>query len=68
LPPTPRQLEIERLLVDGLMQKEIAGQLGISLSTVDAHRRALYAKRGVRSRAELAKRYFTELFGARSAV
>ncbi len=54
---TRRQAEVCLLLREGLMLKEIAGKLGISFHTADAHIRSLYVKLGVRSRAELFKRF-----------
>ncbi|MEV6152335.1 response regulator [Nonomuraea sp. NPDC052129] len=35
---TPRELEILRLVVEGVPSKNIAGRLGISVKTVDVHR------------------------------
>jgi DNA-binding CsgD family transcriptional regulator len=40
----------------GLPDKQVAGQLSVSVSTVGAHLRGVYAKVGVRSRARLARR------------
>lgn len=40
-------------LLEGFAVKEIAGQLGISYYTAEAHRRNLYTKLEVHSRAEL---------------
>jgi DNA-binding NarL/FixJ family response regulator len=40
----------------GLPDKQVAGQLCLSVYTVEAHLRGVYAKLGVRSRAQLARR------------
>jgi DNA-binding CsgD family transcriptional regulator len=40
----------------GLSNKQVAAQLYISVATVDTHLRGVYAKLGVRSRAQLARR------------
>jgi DNA-binding NarL/FixJ family response regulator len=40
---TSRQVEILRLIVDGLQTKEIAIRLGISPKSVEFHRTRLYA-------------------------
>lgn len=49
---TPREHEILALLAKGYLYKEIADQLGISLSTVRAHLHAVYEKMHVQSRTE----------------
>jgi len=49
---TPREQEILALLAKGYLYKEIADQLGISLSTVRAHLHAVYEKLHVQSRTE----------------
>lgn len=49
---TGRQLEILRLLVEGLRNAEIAERLSTSPKTVDHHVSAVLGKLGVRSRAE----------------
>jgi DNA-binding NarL/FixJ family response regulator len=41
---TPREIEILRLLADGLVKKEIASSLGIGLSTVSTHLERVYLK------------------------
>ena len=51
-PLTPRELEILRALSDGLSNKAVARQLGISAHTVKFHLEAVFAKLGVASRAE----------------
>jgi DNA-binding NarL/FixJ family response regulator len=39
-----REREVLRLLADGLVKKEVANQMGISLHTVDNYVRRIYAK------------------------
>jgi DNA-binding NarL/FixJ family response regulator len=49
---TPRELEVLGMLADGLGNKRIAGQLGISDHTVKFHVSQILAKLGAHSRAE----------------
>jgi DNA-binding CsgD family transcriptional regulator len=49
---TERQLEVFRLLGEGLTNGEIAGRLVLSVRTVDNHVAAVLAKLGLRSRRE----------------
>lgn len=48
--PTPRQIEILKLLADGRTNAEIAAELSIAESTVRLHLRAAYRRLGVRNR------------------
>jgi DNA-binding CsgD family transcriptional regulator len=59
---TPRQLEVLRLLGDGLETREIAARLGIADETARNHIRALLRAIGARSRLEAV------LMGQRSGV
>lgn len=54
---TKRELEILALLAKGFFYKEIADQLGISLSTVRAHLHNVYEKLHVQSRTEAVVKY-----------
>jgi DNA-binding NarL/FixJ family response regulator len=54
---TKRELEILALLAKGFLYKEIADQLGISLSTVRAHLHTVYEKLHVQSRTEAVIKY-----------
>jgi DNA-binding NarL/FixJ family response regulator len=47
-----RELDVLRLLAEGLHNKEVAGRLHISRRTVDRHCDNIYAKLGVSSRVE----------------
>jgi HD-GYP domain-containing protein (c-di-GMP phosphodiesterase class II) len=47
-----REIEVLRLLSDGLLNQQVAAQLGISAHTVDHHIRHIYNKIEVSSRAE----------------
>jgi class 3 adenylate cyclase/DNA-binding CsgD family transcriptional regulator len=48
---TARELDVLRLVAAGLSDAETAGQLYLSVRTVNAHLRSVYRKLGVRSRA-----------------
>ena len=52
---TPTELDVVRLVADGLANKEIAARLFISPRTVQAHLTHVYAKLGTTSRVQLAK-------------
>lgn len=52
---TPREREILTLVVEGLMNKQIASRLGISQPTVKIHRRHLMEKMGAASIIELVR-------------
>ena len=52
---TPREHEVMGLVAKGLMNKQIAGTLGVSEATVKFHRGRLMQKLGVRTVADLVK-------------
>ncbi|MFD1952124.1 response regulator transcription factor [Sphingomonas arantia] len=52
---TPREREVLTLVCDGLMNKQIAGKLGLSEITVKLHRGSMMRKMGVRMVADLVK-------------
>jgi FixJ family two-component response regulator len=63
---TPREHEIMALIVDGLMNKQIAGQIGVSEVTVKFHRSNVMRKMGAKSVAELVR--MTHALGLRSSA
>jgi FixJ family two-component response regulator len=52
---TPRELQVMTLVTDGLMNKQIAHELGISEITVKIHRGSLMKKMGAHSLADLVR-------------
>jgi DNA-binding NarL/FixJ family response regulator len=54
-PLTPRELEILKLIAEGHTSKEIAGQLYISIKTVERHRANILGKLGMRDRVDLTR-------------
>jgi DNA-binding NarL/FixJ family response regulator len=53
---TPTEQRVAELAADGLGNKEIAQSLHVSVRTVEVHLKHTYAKLGVRSRSQLARR------------
>ena len=53
---TPREREVMAHVTTGLMNKQIAGQIGLSEITVKIHRRNVMSKMGVRTVADLVRR------------
>jgi DNA-binding NarL/FixJ family response regulator len=49
---TPREVEVLRLIADGLTNAEIAERLVVSAATVKSHINHIFAKAGVRDRAQ----------------
>lgn len=54
-PLSPREVEIVKLIAEGLTNKEIAGRLFLSTVTVDTHRKNILAKLHLRNTASLVK-------------
>jgi DNA-binding NarL/FixJ family response regulator len=54
-PLTPRELEVVKLIAEGLTSEEIAEALVISHKTVDRHRANVLEKLGMRNRVELTR-------------
>jgi DNA-binding NarL/FixJ family response regulator len=50
---TDREMQVRGLIMRGMVHKEIAAELGLSVRTVKHHACTLYKKYGVRSRARL---------------
>lgn len=50
---TVREIQIVRLLAQGFIVKEIAGQLNISVRTVETHKYHVYKKLGINNQIEL---------------
>jgi DNA-binding CsgD family transcriptional regulator len=57
---SPREFEIARLVTRGLTNQRIAGELYLSVRTVETHLTRVFAKLGVASRAEVAARLARE--------
>jgi LuxR family maltose regulon positive regulatory protein len=49
---TPRELEVYHKLIEGLLYKEIADVLKISLNTIKKHTKNIYKKLEIRNRTE----------------
>ncbi|MCO5286017.1 MAG: response regulator transcription factor [Chitinophagaceae bacterium] len=54
-PLSPREVEIVKLIAEGLTNKEIAGRLFLSTVTVDTHRKNILAKLHLKNTASLVK-------------
>ncbi len=50
---TVREMQIVRLLAQGLIVKEVANQLHISVRTVETHKLHVYRKLGINNQIEL---------------
>lgn len=50
---TPRQREVCRLMVQGMMSKQIADRLGASINTIKTHRTEIFRKMNARSLVDL---------------
>jgi len=61
VPLTRREREVAQLAAEGLPRKDMAEQLYVGVRTVDSHLVRIYAKLGVRNRAELATALETQL-------
>ena len=67
---SPREWEVLRLLARGLVYKEIADTLGVSMPTINTHVHRIYQKLHVRTRAEAVNRFapFPNQFPARPSA
>jgi len=52
---TPRETEVLRLVAQGYTSQQVAGQLSISVNTVETHRAHIMEKLGLRGRAQLVR-------------
>ena len=52
---TPREFDVLRLMIAGLLNKQIAAELGIKLRTIKTHRARVMQKMGVVSVADLVR-------------
>ncbi|MEV4758434.1 LuxR C-terminal-related transcriptional regulator [Micromonospora sp. NPDC049559] len=52
---TTREVRVAELLASGVTKRQAAASLFVSFHTVDTHLRGVYAKLGIRSRAQLAR-------------
>jgi DNA-binding NarL/FixJ family response regulator len=59
-PVTSRELEVLRLVVEGMSNDQVGMTLGITTRTVEAHLTRLYERSGTRSRTQLAARALRE--------
>lgn len=57
---TPRELAIVRLTTQGLISREIAKELGLSLKTVEVHRHNALKRNGCRNTPSLVGRLFKD--------
>ena len=60
---TPREREIMALVASGLMNKQVAGKIGLSEITVKVHRGRIMQKMGARTLADLVR--MAEALGVR---
>lgn len=58
-----RQGDVLRLVAEGHSDKQIAAELGLSLTTVKTHLCRIYRHNGFRNRAEAAAAWSVRLFG-----
>ena len=54
-PLTPRELEVIKLIAEGLTSEEVAERLAIARNTVDRHRDNILEKLGLRNRVDLTR-------------
>lgn len=57
---TEKEIEIVKLIADGLSNKEIANQLNITTSTVKTHIKKIMDKLKAKNRAEIVSKFFKE--------
>ena len=64
---TPREMQIVALVAEGQVNKQIAGELGISEWTVSTHLRRIFAKLDVDTRAAMVTKCFEALTSSASS-
>jgi len=52
---TPREFEVMQLVITGMLNKQVAGELGVGEKTIKVHRGRVMQKLGVNSVAELVR-------------
>jgi DNA-binding CsgD family transcriptional regulator len=52
---TAQELQVARLVAEGMSNKEVAARLFLSPRTIDAHLRSVFSKLGITSRTQLAR-------------
>ena len=57
---TPGEQQVASLVAEGRTNREVAGSLSVTERTIEGHLSNIYAKLGVRSRTELARRLTAE--------
>ncbi|MFJ3307405.1 LuxR C-terminal-related transcriptional regulator [Streptomyces sp. NPDC086549] len=61
---TEAERTVARLMGTGYSNKQVAAELRVSTNTVGTHARSIFAKLGVRSRAQLSNQYHDQIVGA----
>ena len=64
---TNRELDVLRLIAEGLSDREIAEELTLALETVKWYNKQIYSKLGVRNRTEAAAKSLEISFGGEEA-
>ncbi len=68
LPLTAREIQVVRLVANGMVNKQIAGVLQISEWTVSTHLRRIFSKLGVDTRAAMVSRCMNSLIAHESPL